>query len=203
MTGVDVNAGMLTVAARESSGLPAAVEWRQAPADRLPFGDGEFDAVVCQQGLQFFPDVAAATTEAARVSRPGARVAVTVWSPLERSPYFEAQFLAIRQIVGAQAVTSFEGAFGFPADRITGALSAAGLRDVRVHEVTVEIRPPRLAEYAVGHLQALPWGAVVARTRTDGLEAVGALMVERLAPHMAADGSVAAPFASLLVSAAR
>ena len=112
MTGEDVNAGMLTVAARESSGLPAAVEWRQAPADRLPFGDGEFDAVVCQQGLQFFPDVAAATTEAARVSRPGARVAVTVWSPLERSPYFEAQFLAIRQIAGAQAVTSFEGAFG-------------------------------------------------------------------------------------------
>jgi ubiquinone/menaquinone biosynthesis C-methylase UbiE len=55
VTGVDVNAGMLTVAARESSGLPAAVEWRQAPADRLPFGDGEFDAVVCQQGLQFFP----------------------------------------------------------------------------------------------------------------------------------------------------
>lgn len=48
MTGVDVNAGMLTVAARESSGLPAAVEWHQAPADRLPFGDGEFDAVVCQ-----------------------------------------------------------------------------------------------------------------------------------------------------------
>jgi len=30
--------------------------WRQADALELPFGDAEFDVVVCQFGAMFFPD---------------------------------------------------------------------------------------------------------------------------------------------------
>ncbi|MFG2752349.1 class I SAM-dependent methyltransferase [Streptomyces xanthophaeus] len=48
--------------------------WRQASADALPFGDGVFDAVACQQGAQYVPDLEAALGEAARVTRAGGRV---------------------------------------------------------------------------------------------------------------------------------
>src|SRR5262245_57919449 len=64
VAGADVNAGMLAVAADRRSPL---IEWYQAPADRLPFTDAEFDVVLCQQGMQFFPDLTDALVEAARV----------------------------------------------------------------------------------------------------------------------------------------
>ena len=44
----------------------------------LPFGDGEFDVVVCQFGVMFFPDKQAAFGEAVRVLRPGGRYVFNV-----------------------------------------------------------------------------------------------------------------------------
>jgi hypothetical protein len=40
------------------------VDWRKADAQYLPFPDGEFDAVVCQFGVMFFPDKPGALSEA-------------------------------------------------------------------------------------------------------------------------------------------
>lgn len=74
VAGVDVNPGMLATAHKNA---PSSIEWHQAPADDLPFPDDTFDAVVCQQGLQFFPDLQAAVTEAMRVTTGGGRVAAT------------------------------------------------------------------------------------------------------------------------------
>src|SRR5262245_4443413 len=51
VVGVDLNPSMLTVAAR----VRPDIEWRQADATALPFGDGEFDVVVCQMALMFMP----------------------------------------------------------------------------------------------------------------------------------------------------
>ena len=47
------------------------VSWRQADAQRLPFDDGSFDAVVCQFGVMFFPDRVAGYREARRVLQTG------------------------------------------------------------------------------------------------------------------------------------
>ena len=61
----DLNQAMLDQAA--AVGTVRTVEFRQADALALPFGDGEFDAVVCQFGVMFFPDKAKAFSEARRV----------------------------------------------------------------------------------------------------------------------------------------
>src|SRR5574342_1226263 len=50
----DLTQPMLDQAAALGARRP--VEWRQADAMQLPFGDGTFDAVVCQFGAMFFPD---------------------------------------------------------------------------------------------------------------------------------------------------
>ncbi len=52
VTAVDINAGMNSVARR----LAPQAKFQTAPAEALPFEDGEFDAVTCQFGLMFFID---------------------------------------------------------------------------------------------------------------------------------------------------
>ena len=47
------------------------IAWREADAVKLPFGDGEFGAVVCAFGVMFVPDKQAAFREARRVLKEG------------------------------------------------------------------------------------------------------------------------------------
>ena len=60
---------------------------RQREREELPFADGSFEVVFCQQGLQYFPDRAAAMREMSRVLTPGGRLSLNVWGPLDRQPF--------------------------------------------------------------------------------------------------------------------
>ncbi len=81
----DLNQAMLDQAA--AVGTKRAVAWRQADAMALPFGDGEFDAVVCQFGVMFFPDKAKAFAQARRVLRPGGVFIFNVWDRIEENEF--------------------------------------------------------------------------------------------------------------------
>ena len=76
ITGIDLNEAMLGAARSNPQ-----IEWHQGSANDLPFDPGSFDVVLCQQGLQYFPDRAAAMKEMARVLFSGARLAINVWAP--------------------------------------------------------------------------------------------------------------------------
>lgn len=197
VVGVDLNPGMLQLAS--VLGTSSAIEWRQAPADQLPFAAGEFDAVLCQQGLQFFPDMQAAVNEMARVTRPGGHIAVTVWSPLHRSPYMEAQYRAVSEILGPSP--SFLDAFACSADTVSAAFRTAGLHDIEDREVLATIRVPWPDRFLAGHLSALPWGAAIAEKHANGLQLAAESMKRALAAD--ADGSLEANFAAVLVSGDR
>ena len=47
------------------------LEWREANAEALPFGDNEFDAVMSCIGVMFAPHHQLAADELVRVCRPG------------------------------------------------------------------------------------------------------------------------------------
>jgi SAM-dependent methyltransferase len=74
--GVDISEPMLARAVRAESG--PQVGFLRADAQRLPFRDETFDAVVSIAMLQLIPEPSAALAEMARVLRPGARMAVMV-----------------------------------------------------------------------------------------------------------------------------
>ena len=57
------------------------LEWRQADAEALPFGDAEFDAVLSCVGVMFAPHHQAAADELVRVSRPGGTIGLLSWTP--------------------------------------------------------------------------------------------------------------------------
>jgi len=52
----------------------APIDWREADALAMPLPEAAFDVVLCQQGLQQFPDRRAALREIRRVLRPGGRL---------------------------------------------------------------------------------------------------------------------------------
>ncbi|MGE5413890.1 MAG: class I SAM-dependent methyltransferase [Syntrophomonadaceae bacterium] len=84
----DLNPPMLDHAAALGTARP--VEWRPANAQSLPFGDAEFDAVVCQFGVMFFPDRPRAFAEARRVLRPGGAFLFSTWTALPDNELAEA-----------------------------------------------------------------------------------------------------------------
>ena len=81
----DLNQAMLDHAGKVNGNLPG-VTYAQADALDLPFGDADFDAVVCQFGIMFFPDKAKGMAEMARVLRPGGMLALNVWDSFAENP---------------------------------------------------------------------------------------------------------------------
>src|SRR5262245_15766991 len=104
VVGVDLNPSMIE-AARAASGHETAVpiEWRTGDAGSLPFENGTFDAVLCQQGVQFFPDRGRALREMRRVLRLGGRLAFTVWSAISDTPYHTALADVLTRHLSAEA----------------------------------------------------------------------------------------------------
>src|SRR6185436_12724118 len=82
----DLNEPMLDIA-RRKIGNDARVSWRQADALQLPFATREFDLVVCQFGLMFFPDKPKGLREFHRVLAKGGHLLFSVWDNIEANPH--------------------------------------------------------------------------------------------------------------------
>jgi len=68
VVGLDANPGML--AAARAAAPAATIEWLEGSAIKIPLPDAGFEAVLCQQGLQFFPDALARRIGAERAVLP-------------------------------------------------------------------------------------------------------------------------------------
>ncbi len=57
------------------------IEFREADAEALPFGDGTFDVVVSTFGVMFTPDQDRAASEMIRVCKRGGKIGLANWTP--------------------------------------------------------------------------------------------------------------------------
>ncbi|QUL37522.1 class I SAM-dependent methyltransferase [Erythrobacter sp. JK5] len=80
---IDVAAPMIAKSEALDPAAGETVRYSVASASELPFDDHHFDAAICQQGLQFFPDKPAALREVRRVLKPGTRAAFSTWCRAE------------------------------------------------------------------------------------------------------------------------
>lgn len=173
IVGIDLNPRMLEVARAHAPIDGAPVEWRQGDAATLPCPDDDFDVVLCQQGVQFFPDRAAALREMRRVLRPGGLLGLCVWCAIEHSPCHLAIAEALGRHVSPDVARRFRAPFGFgDRDLLSEAIVAAGFRDVdiEVAVVTRRLLPPR--ESVPGLLASTPVGPEVAALTQGTRDAV-------------------------------
>ncbi|HET9381524.1 MAG TPA: methyltransferase domain-containing protein [Streptomyces sp.] len=202
--GTDPDAAMLQVAAAHRPRHYPDIEFTTAPADRLPFPDATFDAVLCQQGFRSLPDPAAALHEAARVTRPAGRLAATAWAGHTRSPYLSAQYAALARHGGQALADSLDAALSRPAEHLAAALRSAGFRDVTTREITADVTLPPLPGFAPAQFSSTPWGRRLADEHgTEALTAAGRTVTDLLAGHTAPGGAVTVPFTATLATAHR
>lgn len=134
VVGVDVSPPMLAVA----RGLEPEIDWREGEAAALPLRDGEqFDVAFCQQGMQFFPDRAAAAREMHRALAPGGRVLVSTWrADDEMPPLRELRRVAERRL---GPISDRRHSLDDPR-ALEDLLREAGLRDVRSKTASRRVR---------------------------------------------------------------
>jgi ubiquinone/menaquinone biosynthesis C-methylase UbiE len=76
ITGLDVSATFVELAQQLAGRAGVAVDFRQGDVAAMPFGDGEFDLVVCQAAFKNFRQPVTALNEMHRVLRPGGRAII-------------------------------------------------------------------------------------------------------------------------------
>lgn len=191
VSGADINSGMI---AQAQAANPDLVFYEASALD-LPFGDDEFDAVICQQGVQFFPDPAAGLAEMARVGTR--RLGMTVWAAAELCPYPQAQSaMRDRFLEAPPLAATVEGG----EEEILGWFRHAGLAEVSIERIDRTVSLPPVREYVPRHIKALPHApAFFALSDTARTEAL-AFLEDRLSAHVTEDG-MNIPFSSYLAIA--
>lgn len=149
IVGVDISPGMLEVARAAAPGI----DWREGSATALPLHDAEqFDAVICQQGLQFFADKPAAAAQMRRALAPGGKLAVSTWRSDDEIPFFRELRLVAQRHLGP--IDDQRYGFG-DAGPLEALLRDAGFRDVRSRTVTRTMRFDDGASFARMNSMAL------------------------------------------------
>jgi ubiquinone/menaquinone biosynthesis C-methylase UbiE len=75
VVGVDLSPEMLARATVAAAGIEN-LRFELADAERLPFADAEFTALMCSNAFHHYPDPSRAVSEMARVVAPGGRVVI-------------------------------------------------------------------------------------------------------------------------------
>jgi protein-tyrosine-phosphatase/SAM-dependent methyltransferase len=218
VVGADIAAEMIAAAASRTSD-DTAIEWVTADVTTWPgpssadaAGPSPFDAVISRFGVMFFADAEASFANLARLTAPGGRLCVAVWSTRQASPFFQLPLATALGELAARGITVAvppDGVGPFSLSdpvAVTEMLRRAGWR--------APAWTPRTVRLPVGG-GCDPEGAVATtmqlgptRAVTEGLDeataaAVRAAIVARLGDHVDATGSVVLEATIGIVTATR
>ena len=187
VVGLDLNPGMIAVARSLPAPVGAPIEWIERSAVDLQLSDASFDAVFCQQGLQFFPNKLVALREMRRVLVPGGRLAFSVWN--STGLYNTAVGEALTRFVGDAAATKFCTSRRVPAKNELQCLTQeAGFSDVEVRVHRLDIHLPRPACFVLDHLAGTPVAPFIAAADSEARKQIGASVTKQLQQYADGDG---------------
>lgn len=161
IVGVDISADMLAIA----RAVAPHIDWRAGSATDLPLRENEqFDVVVCQQGLQFFPDRRSAASEMRRTLKSGGRLAVLTWRPDSEIPLMR----ELRQVAERHlgAIADQRHSFG-DGTALEALFRNAGFGDARSRTISRTIRFDDGAPFLRMNTMALVGMSAGGKTMTD------------------------------------
>ena len=161
--GVDLNPDMLAVAGTLALQTGATITWRAGSAMALPCAAASCDVVLCQQGLQFFPDRPAALREMHRVVAPGGRLGLSVSRAPHHNPYNRVLAEAVARHLSPEAGATMLApcAFG-DREALRAVIAGGGFHEVRIRLAVLLLRFPSVEEFIPGALAATPLAGAVA-----------------------------------------
>jgi len=198
----DIALPMLDIArAKPVQAGAAPIEYLESPAAPLAASSGAFDAVLCQQGLQFFPDRPAALREMRRVLKPNGRAAIAVWAEIEHNQIFAAYHTALRATAPAELASLITAPFSWPSGMgLKAAAEEAGFREIRLLTPTLPMVLEGGLEQAVRSFAATPVSPGVAALPHDVQEAFFARVRREMTPLLK-DGKVIGQMTSNIIIA--
>jgi ubiquinone/menaquinone biosynthesis C-methylase UbiE len=187
VVGIDLNPGMIAVARKLPVAAGATIQWIECSALDLQLPDASFDAILCQQGFQFFPDKPLAMREMRRVLARGGRIALSVWN--STGCYNSAVSLALAKFVGDDAAVRFCASRRAPGKEELESLAAdAGFSAVEVRVKTLAVHLPHPEQFALDHLAATPVATKLATVAAEVCEQIGAAVRQQLRSYWDGDG---------------
>ncbi len=106
------------------------IEFKVADVHELPFDDATFHLATSRLAVMFFSDLPRALGEMRRVLKPGGRVALLAWGPIEQ-PYFTSTGAIIMRHTGLTLPPTAQQIFRFGKQgTLSDALRSVGFRDV-------------------------------------------------------------------------
>lgn len=153
----DLNQPMLDHAAQQQID-DIRIEWRQADALHLPFGDDTFDIVCCQFGAMFFPDKVAGYRSAHRVLRDGGHFIFNVWDRIEENEFADSVTNTVARLFPEDPPLFLARTpHGYhDVDLIESDVRAAGFNRVEIHTLARESRAETPSLPAVAYCQGTP-----------------------------------------------
>lgn len=202
VVGADFSEAMIAIARSKPGAAGAAsVEYLVSPAAPLSVEDGAFDVVTCQQGLQFFPDRAAAVREMRRALKPQARVVAAVWREIALQPSFAAVDAALRECLPGDQAEPYGLPFRWPkAEDLAAVFREQGFSDVSV----VKVRRPLVYEGGIAQVIATLGASPVATTVAQLDAETRARLLRAAERHLAplvVDGQVRTQMVSNILTA--
>jgi SAM-dependent methyltransferase len=184
---VDLNPAMVAVARSLPRPAGPSIEWLERSALDLRLPDATMDVVLCQQGLQFFPDRALAMREMRRVLARGGRLALSVWTGV--GLYNGAVGDALTRFVSDTAALQFCASRQVPANEEMQRLATeAGFSAVAVRVSRIDVHLPRLDKFTLDHLSATPIAPLIAATDPATREKIGASVMQELQRYADGEG---------------
>lgn len=198
----DIARPMLDIArAKPSLNAAAPIEYVESPAAPLSAPTCVFDVVLCQQGLQFFPDRPGALREMKRVLKPGGRVVIAVWAAIERNPFYAAIHTALRATTTPELADLITAPFSWHSTaELKMVAEEAGFHDVQILTRSLPMVFEQGVEQAICSFSATPVSPGVAALSQSVQDAFFGRLRSELAP-LVADGKVIGEMVSNIIVA--
>jgi ubiquinone/menaquinone biosynthesis C-methylase UbiE len=184
--GLDISPAMLDVAkGKHQPDGSATIEYVESPAYPLQAEDDAFDVVVCQQGLQFFPERVEALKEMLRITKTGGRIAVAVWGSIEKCELFFQLYSAMAETIPSEIAEILKAPFHLHnTEEVFELAKEAGFKNADVKTVSYPLVFEQGMKQASRVLEAAPFFPQIKELPQSNQDALIQSIRSRLEPFL-------------------